>query len=70
VCIGARRFRNERVSGFLDAVVQEPVAAVQALDQLEANRLPQVRVELLFRRSAHQRERGQVGAVPEAGELL
>jgi hypothetical protein len=66
--VGARRFRNERVNSLLNAVVHEPVGAVQALDQLEADRLPQVRVELFLRCS--ERERRDVAAVAEAGELL
>src|SRR6266446_6464131 len=70
VLVGARRFRDQRVSSFPNAVVYEPVGAVQALDQLQANRLPEVRVDLFLRRPAHECERGQVGAVAEAGEVL
>ncbi len=70
VRVGARPFRDERVSSFLDAVVHESVGAIQALDQLQADRLPQVRVDLFLWRPAHESERGQVGAVAEAGELL
>jgi len=54
--VRARRratFRDQRVGSFPNAVVYEPVGAVQALDQLQANRLPQVRVDLFLRRPAH-----------------
>src|SRR6266850_2595615 len=55
VCVGARPFRDERVSSFLDAVVHEPVGVIQALDQLQADRLPQVRVDLFLRGPARAR---------------
>src|SRR5947207_4984819 len=55
---------------FLDTVVHKSVAALQALDQLQADPLPQVRVDLLLGRSAHERERWSVGSAAEAGELL
>jgi hypothetical protein len=70
VRVGAQWFRDQRVRSFLDTVMHEPEGAVQPLDELQANRLPQVRADLVLRRSAHECERGQVGAVAEAGELL
>src|SRR5437016_13116151 len=70
VRVGARRLRDQRVGGLPDTVVHKSVAAIQALDQLQANRLPQVRVDLLLGRSAHERERWSVGAAAETGELL
>ena len=70
VRIGAQWFRDQRVRSFLDTVVHKSVAALQALDQLQANRLPQVRVDLLLGRSVHERERRSVGAAAETGELL
>ena len=70
VRIGAQWFRDQRVRSLLDSVVHKTVGALQALDQLQANRLPQLRVDLLVGRSAHERERRSVGAAAEAGELL
>ncbi len=67
---GAQRFRDQQVRSFLDTVVHETVSALEALDQLQADRLPQVRVDLLLGRSAHERERRSVGAAAETGELL
>ena len=50
--------------------MHKSVAALQALDQLQADPLAQVRVDLLLGRSAHERERWSVGSAAEAGELL
>ncbi len=58
VRVGARRLRDQRVGGLPDAVVHEPVGVIQALDEFQANRLPQVPVDLFLRCPAHERERG------------
>ncbi len=70
VRVGPRRLRDQRVGGFPDTVVHEPVGAIQALDEFQANRLPQVPVDLFLRCPAHERERLCVRTVAEAGELL
>ena len=70
-CASARDcFRDQRIGGFLHAVVDEPVGAFQALDQLLTNGLPESRVDLLLRCPENDRQRRDLGDVAEAGELL
>ena len=70
-CASARScFRDQRIGGFLNAIVDEPVGAFQALDQLQANGLPEIRMDLLRRFPEDDGKRPDCGAVPEAGELL
>jgi hypothetical protein len=58
------------MSEYAASVVHEPVDAIQALDELEADRLPKVGVDFFLGRPTHERERSQGGAVAEASELL
>ena len=67
---GASVLRDQRIGGFLHPVVDEPVEARQALDQLESDRLPQSRVDLILRGPEHDRERRDVSDIAETGELL
>src|SRR5207302_9483053 len=41
---GASFLRDERLGGFLDPVVDKPVGALQPLDHLVTDRLPQMRM--------------------------
>jgi len=41
--------RPQRIGGLLHAVVHKPVGAIETLDQFKTSRLPQIRVDLLFR---------------------
>ena len=68
--LGAQCFRDQRIGGLLHPVVDEPVGAFQALDQLLTNRLPQRRVDLLLRGPENDRKHRDLGDVAEAGELL
>ena len=43
----ALRLRDQRVGGFLNAIVDEPVGAFQVLDQLQTNGLPEIRTDVL-----------------------
>ncbi len=68
--LGAQCFRDQRIDGFLDTVVDEPVGARQALDQLLTDGLPQSRVGLLRRGPEDDRKHRDLGDVSETGELL
>ena len=68
--LGAQVFRDQRIGGLLHAVVDEPVGAVQPLDQLLTHRLPQSRVDLLLRGPENDRKRRDLGDVAEAGQQL
>src|SRR5207245_8244483 len=46
---GASFLRDEGIGGFLDPVVDKPVDALQPLDHLVTDRLPEMRVSLLLR---------------------
>ena len=56
VRLGAQLLRDQRIGGFLNAVVDEPVGAVEALDQFLADGLPQSRVDLLLRSPEDDRQ--------------
>ena len=60
--------RPQRIGGLLHAVVHEPVGAIETLDQLKTSRLPQIRVDLLFRYPVHERECRDLGAVAKASQ--
>ena len=62
--------RDQRVGGFLNAIVDELVGAVEVLDQLQTNGLPEIRIDLRGRFREDHRECPDRGDVPEAGELL
>ena len=70
VRLGAQLFRDQRIGGFLNAVVDEPVGARQALDQFLTNGLPQSRVDLLLRSPEDDRKHRDLGDVSETGKLL
>ena len=61
--------RPQPIGGLLNAIMHELVGAIDTLDQLKTNRLPQIRVDLLLRCPVHERERRDLGAVAEAGQL-
>src|SRR6266851_120535 len=70
VHLGAQPFRYERIGSLLDTVVDELVRAVQALDQLQANGVPEIRTDVVVRFSENDRKQRDLGDVAEAGELL
>ena len=49
--LGAPFLRDEGIGGFLDTVVDEPVGALQPLDDPATARLQEMRVDLLLRPS-------------------
>ena len=55
--------QDEGIGGFLDTVVDKPVGALQPLDQREADRLPEMRVNLLLRGPVHESKRRDRRAV-------
>ena len=66
----AQRLRDQRIGGFLNAIVDELVGAFQVLDQLQTNGVPEIRTDVLGRFPEDQGKRPDRGDVPEAGELL
>ena len=50
--------------------MDELVGALQALDQLQTDRFPEIRVDLLLRFPENDRKHRDLGDVAEAGELL
>ena len=62
--------RDERIGRLLDAVVDEGVRAVRAEDERRRARLPRgPRGHRLLDAAVDQCQRGDLGDVPEAGEL-
>ena len=66
----ARCLRDQRIGGFLHAVVDKSVGAVQAHNQLLTDRLPKVRLDLLRRGPENDRQHRDLGDVAEAGQML
>src|SRR5260370_10663200 len=67
---GAQRLRYERIGGLLDTVVDELVRALQVLDQLQTNGVPESRTDVLVRFPENDRKHRDLGDAAEAGELL
>ena len=65
-----RCFRDQRIGGFLNPVVNKPVGAVQPLNQILTDGLPQRRLELLRRGSENDRQQRDLGDVAETGQQL
>ena len=63
-------FRDESIGRFLDAIVEKRVGGVAAQDEPRADRIPECRVNLLFRQLVNQRQSGELGGVTETGKLL
>ena len=68
--LGAQPFRYQRIGGLLDTVVDELVRALQVLDQLQTNGVPEIRTDVLVRFPENDRKHRDLGDVAEAGELL
>ena len=66
----AQLLRDQRIGGFLNAIVDELVGAFQVLDQLQTNGVPEIRTDLLGRFPEDEGKHPDRGDVPEAGELL
>src|SRR5207247_4954937 len=62
--------RDEEIGGFLDTVVDKSVTALQPLDHLVTDRLPEMRVDLLLRCPVHESKRRDRCAVSQARQLL
>ena len=62
-------FRNERVSCLPNAVVEERVDAIQPEDETHANSLSESRVDLFLRFPLNQGQGGNLGDIPQTGEL-
>src|SRR3984885_6844511 len=70
VRLGAQPFRYQRIRGLLNTVVDELVRMLQALDQLQANGVPEIQTNILARFPQNDRKHRDLGGVAEAGELL
>src|SRR6202047_4832371 len=68
--LAAQPCRYERIGGLLDTVVDELVRALQVLDQLQTNGVPEIRTDVLVRFPENDRKHRDLGDVAEAGELL
>src|ERR1700689_4299582 len=68
--LGARVFRNERIGGFLYAVVGKPIGVLRADDQFGLESFPKCCFGLLFGRLENRRKHGGFGAISDAGKLL
>src|SRR5258708_36344054 len=66
---GAQICRYQYVGGFLDAVMDKSVTVFQTRNQLQTDRLPQIRVDLLLRGPVNDRKYPEFGKA-EAGKLL
>ena len=67
---GASFLRDQGIGGFLDTVVDKLVGALQPLDHLVTDRLPQIRVDRLLRCPANKSKGRDRGGVPKARQLL
>src|SRR5262249_37064416 len=67
---GALFLRDEGIGGFLDTIVDEPVAALQPLDHLVADRLPEMRVDVLLQCPTHESQRRDRCAMSQARQVL
>ena len=70
VDVGTAPFRDERIRGLLDPVVQESVGAPLPQNEACVDGLPQRRVHSLLRLLANQGQCGQIDDVAKAGELF
>src|SRR5579863_518249 len=70
VYLGARCFRNQRISCFLNTVVDELVSAIQLFDQSLTYAFPESRVHLLLLSFKNRRESGDLGDISETCHLL
>lgn len=66
----AASFGNERISGFLHAVVEEGVGILQAVDQPRVHGLPERRMERLLGLPVNHVQSGDLCDVPQTGELF
>ena len=66
--IGALVPGNERIGGFVDAVVRECVGAIGAQDEAGKNGLPQSGVDILVGAVMDLVQRGDLGDVAETGQ--
>src|SRR5262245_40398717 len=62
--------RDERIRRLLYTVMHEPVRILRTNNPLETEGFPEIRLELLFRRSLNGGQRGPLRAVPKAGQAL
>jgi hypothetical protein len=67
---GTRCFWDQRIGGFPHPVVDKPVGAVQTLNQLLTDGLPQRRLDLLRRGPENDRKHRDLGDVAETGKKL
>src|SRR6266849_5553961 len=68
--LGAQLFRDQRISGLPDTVVEEPVGTFRADDKSRADGFPKVFVHLLNRGLGDYAQQSELGAVAKAGKLL
>src|ERR1700730_9228084 len=70
VCLDAQLLRNHRISALLNAIVDEPVGARRAFDQLLTAGGPQSRVDLLLGNPEDDRKCCNLGDVSKTSQLL
>jgi hypothetical protein len=62
-------FRDERIGRLLHSVVEECVDTTPPEDEFRANGLPESRFYLVLRFPLNQGQGGDLGDVPQTGEL-
>ena len=63
-------FRDKRIRGLLDPVVQECVIVIQTENKSRPDSVPKRRVNLILRRLMNQAQRCCLCIVPETGKLF
>ena len=66
----AQLLRDQRIGGFLNAIVDELIGAFQVLDQIQTNGVPEIRTDLLGLFPEDEGKHPVRGDVTESGELL
>ncbi len=66
----AQLLRDQRIRGFLDAVMEKPVATFRAEHEPRSYRFPKVAVHAPFQILVNHRQEGDLCAVAHAGKLL
>jgi hypothetical protein len=67
--LSAQFLRDQRIGGFLNTVVQEPVRIFRAEDEARSDRFPKLAVHVLLRVLVDHHQRGELRAVAQTGKL-
>jgi hypothetical protein len=67
--LGAQFFRDQRISCFLDTVVEEPIGVFRAEDEARSDRLPKLVVHFLVGVLVNHPQHSELCTIAQAGKL-